>query len=119
MTSFEQRKSAETSLMTDGNDNPKALFTDCQKITTTADKMTIPNESSQMKTLSDDQTLYGGQIITLKGVHMKTFSGDQTLTKGHTVTFSGNQTLDGSQMTTPCKEQWRSSVITRPTVEVR
>ncbi|KAI5934510.1 Kruppel-like factor 18 [Manis javanica] len=105
MTSFEQRKPAEASLMTGGNDNSKALFTDCQDMTITADKMTIPDEGSQVKTLSDDQTLCGGQIIPLKGAHMKTFSGDQTLTKGHTVTFSGNQTLSGSQVTTLGEEQ--------------
>nr|XP_008514246.1 PREDICTED: seminal vesicle secretory protein 2-like [Equus przewalskii] len=94
--SFDQRKPTANSQMTDVTDTPKTSFTDCQKITITASKMTIPNECSQMKTLSDDQTLFGGQM---------TFSGDQILTEHHTVTSGCDQTLNGREMTTLCEEQ--------------
>ncbi|KAF6344888.1 hypothetical protein mRhiFer1_010264 [Rhinolophus ferrumequinum] len=98
---FDQRKPIAPSWMTDVTDNPKTSFTDCQKITIAANKRTIPNEGSQMKTLNDDQTLYGGQMTfsgnqTLYRGQMA-FSGDQTLYEDQ-VTFSGNQTLYRGQM---------------------
>lgn len=102
VTFFDERRPT-TSQMTDVIDNPKTTFTACQKIT--ANKIAIPNEGSQMKTLSDDQILYGGQMTVPKENHMMTFSAKQTFTEGHTMTSSGNQTLYWNQMTTLCEEQ--------------
>ncbi|XP_053060233.1 Kruppel-like factor 18 [Acinonyx jubatus] len=102
VTFFDERRPT-TSQITDVIDNPKTTFTACQKIT--ANKIAIPNEGSQMKTLSDDQILYGGQVTVPKENHMMTFSAKQTFTEGHTMTSSGNQTLNWNQMTTLCEEQ--------------
>ncbi|XP_036210287.1 Kruppel-like factor 18 [Myotis myotis] len=88
-TSFDQGKPTATSWMIGGTDNPKTLFTDCHRTTITANNMTISKEGSQMKTLSDEQTVDGGQM---------TFVGEQTRFGGH-MTFGGKQTRYGSQMT--------------------
>ncbi|KAJ8778194.1 hypothetical protein J1605_013855 [Eschrichtius robustus] len=90
--------------MTDGNDIPKTLITDCQATDANANKMTIPIEGSQMKTLNDDQSLYGGKITfsedqTLYGGQMKSPSECQTLNEAQ-MTFSGDQTLYRGQMKT-------------------
>nr|KAF6319784.1 hypothetical protein mMyoMyo1_008521 [Myotis myotis] len=70
VTSFDHRKPTATSWMTGVTDNSKTLFTDYQSTTITAKNMTISKEGSQKETLSDEQTVYGGQM---------TFGGDQTL----------------------------------------
>ncbi|XP_036112698.1 Kruppel-like factor 18 [Molossus molossus] len=89
VTSFDQRKPTAASCMIPVTENPKTSFTDCQKTTITANNMTISNAGSQMKTLSEEQTFYRGQM---------TFSGDQTH-YGNRMTFGGNHTRYGSQMT--------------------
>ncbi|XP_038413568.1 Kruppel-like factor 18 isoform X1 [Canis lupus familiaris] len=102
---FDERKPTTTSWMTDTTDNPKT-FTDCQKITITANKMAVPNEGSQMKMMtSDDQILYERQVITLKEGYMMTFSGNQTFTEDHKITSNNNYTLKWNQMATLCEEQ--------------
>ena len=57
----------------DVTNTPKTFITDCQATAVNANKLTIPSEGSQMKTLNDDQSLYGGQM---------TFSGVQTTYTG-------------------------------------
>lgn len=104
VTSFQERNPTVASLMTDGSDIPKTLITDCQATDTNANKMTIPIEGSQMKTLNDDQSLYGGKITfsedqTLYGGQMKSPSECQTLNEAQ-MTFSGDQTLYQGQIKT-------------------
>ncbi|XP_036301071.1 Kruppel-like factor 18 [Pipistrellus kuhlii] len=88
VTSFDQRKPTATSSMMGVTDNPKTLFTDCQKTTITANNMTVSKEGSQMITFSGDQTRFGCQI---------TFSGDQ-IHYGGQMPFGGDQTRYGGQM---------------------
>lgn len=101
---FDERKPTPTSWMTDTTDNPKT-FTECQKVTITANKIAIPSEGSQMKMMtSDDQILYERPGITLKEGHVMTVSGNQTFTEGHTMTSSSDHSLNWNQRTALCEE---------------
>lgn len=110
VTSFGQRTPTATSWMTYVADNPNTSFTDCQKITSTANT-TIPNEDSQMKPLSDDLTLCGGQMtfigdqthyggLTTFSAHQSVYGGQMTFSGDQRATHSGDQTLYGAQMMT-------------------
>ncbi|XP_036174221.1 Kruppel-like factor 18 [Myotis myotis] len=123
VTSFDQRKPTATYWMIGVTDNPKALFTDCLKTTITANNMTISKESSQMKTLSDEQTVYGGQMTfggdqtpyggqmtPLKGGYPVTFIGNHIFTGGQVTTYSSDKTLYGGQMGTLKGDQMRTFI---------
>ncbi|CAI9153754.1 unnamed protein product [Rangifer tarandus platyrhynchus] len=73
----------------DITDTPKTFITDCQVIAINSNKLIIPNEGSQMKTLNDDQSPYGGQM---------TFSGVQTTYLGQIKTLNDEDTLYGVYM---------------------
>uniref|UniRef100_A0A673U5P9 Transcription factor IIIA n=2 Tax=Suricata suricatta TaxID=37032 RepID=A0A673U5P9_SURSU len=92
--------------MTDVIDNPDTSFAACQKIT--ANKIAVPNESSQMKTLRNDQIFYGDQMTAPKKSHMIASDGKQTFIESHTMTYSGNQTLNWHQMAPLREEQMKT-----------
>lgn len=83
MTSFDERNPAAASQLMDVTDTLKTFITDCQATAVNANKLTVPSENSQMKTLSDDQSLYGGQM---------TFSGVQTAYLGEMKKLSDEDT---------------------------
>lgn len=74
----------------DVTDTPMTFITDCQVTVVNANKRTIFNEGSKVKTLNDDQSLCGGQM---------TISGDQTLYGGQMKSPTVCQNLNGTQMT--------------------
>ncbi|MXQ99831.1 hypothetical protein E5288_WYG021428 [Bos mutus] len=83
VTSFDERNPAAASQLMDVTDTLKTFITDCQATAVNANKLTVPSENSQMKTLSDDQSLYGGQM---------TFSAVQTAYLGEMKKLSDGNT---------------------------
>ncbi|XP_055442078.1 Kruppel-like factor 18 isoform X1 [Bubalus kerabau] len=83
VTSFDERNPAAASQLMDVTDTLKTFISDCQATAVNANKLTVPSENSQMKTLSDDQSLYGGQMA---------FSGVQTTYLGQMKKLSDEDT---------------------------
>ncbi|MXQ88225.1 hypothetical protein E5288_WYG017109 [Bos mutus] len=90
VTSFDDRNPTGASQLMDVTDTPMTFITDCQVTVVNANKRTISNEGSKVKTLNDDQSLCGGQM---------TISGDQTLYGGQMKSPTVCQNLNGTQMT--------------------
>ena len=93
----------------DVTDTPMTFITDCQVTAVNANKRTIPNEGSEVKTLNDDQSLCGSQMTisgdqTLYGGQMKSPTVCQSLS-GTQKTFTADKTIYGNQMKTMDEDQ--------------
>ena len=93
----------------DVTDTPPTFITVCQVTVVNANKRTIFNEGSEVGTLSDDQSLCGGQMTisgdqALYGAQMKSPTVCQNLS-GTQMTFAADKTICGNQMETMDEHQ--------------
>ncbi|XFF75674.1 hypothetical protein AB1E18_001893 [Capra hircus] len=109
VTSFDERNPTGTSQLMDVTDTPTTFITVCQVTVVNANKRTIFNEGSEVGTLSDDQSLCGGQMTisgdqALYGAQMKSPTVCQNLS-GTQMTFAADKTICGNQMETMDEHQ--------------